>query len=114
MSEHRHFQYNQEQVFWKQNLLRDFLSTQAPFSPHILGLFLLNEKGYPQEVSGVPPELFSEDGQKWGNPLYMWKRMEDDGFVWWKKRISHMLKMCDKVRIDHFIGLVNYYAILFV
>lgn len=74
-------------------------------------LFLLNEKGYPQEVAGVPPDLFSEDGQKWGNPLYMWKRMEDDGFVWWKKRISHMLKMCDKVRIDHFIGLVNYYAI---
>ena len=74
-------------------------------------LFLLDESGMPYEVAGVPPDLFSEDGQKWGNPLYEWKRMEEDGFSWWKRRIAHMLKLYDSVRIDHFIGLVNYYAI---
>ena len=74
-------------------------------------LFLIDESGMPYEVAGVPPDLFSEDGQKWGNPLYEWKRMEEDGFSWWKRRIAHMLKMYDSVRIDHFIGLVNYYAI---
>ncbi len=73
--------------------------------------FLLDGSGYPCEVAGVPPDLFSQDGQKWGNPLYLWERMQEDGFSWWKKRISHMLKMFDKVRIDHFIGLVNYYAV---
>lgn len=74
-------------------------------------LFLLDEAGYPYEVAGVPPDLFSQDGQRWGNPLYAWERMEADGFSWWKQRVAHMMKMCDRVRIDHFIGLVNYYAI---
>ncbi len=73
--------------------------------------FLLDESGYPSEVSGVPPDLFSEDGQRWGNPLYNWAQMESEGFEWWCRRIEHSMKMYDKVRIDHFIGLVNYYAI---
>lgn len=73
--------------------------------------FLLDESGYPSEVSGVPPDIFSEDGQKWGNPLYNWAQMESEGFEWWCRRIEHSMKMYDKVRIDHFIGLVNYYAI---
>ncbi len=73
--------------------------------------YLLNEEGYPTEVAGVPPDLFSEDGQLWGNPLYDWSYMEATGFSFWRRRIRHAMSMYDYVRIDHFIGMVNYYAI---
>ena len=65
----------------------------------------------PREVAGVPPDAFSEDGQLWGNPLYDWDEMERDGFRWWKERIRANAELYDAVRIDHFIGTVQYYAI---
>lgn len=73
--------------------------------------FYLDERGYPTEVSGVPPDLFSEDGQRWGTPLYRWHKMKEEGFPFWQRRISHAMAMYDLVRIDHFVGLVRYYAI---
>ncbi len=73
--------------------------------------FLLNEKGYPVSVAGVPPDYFSEDGQMWGNPLYNWREMKRDGYRWWCERISHMLTLFDGVRIDHFRGLESYWSI---
>ena len=57
--------------------------------------FLLDGKGYPIEVSGVPPDYFSEEGQLWGNPLYRWDRMKKDGFEWWRRRLSHAFAMFD-------------------
>jgi len=74
-------------------------------------LFLLDKKGEPIDVAGVPPDMFSADGQLWGNPLYDWERMEKDGFAWWKKRMGHSIKLYDIIRIDHFIGIVNYFSI---
>jgi len=73
--------------------------------------FLLNGDGTPSAVAGVPPDYFSEDGQLWGNPLYNWKRMKEDGYSWWKARMSFMLELFDGVRIDHFRGLESYYSI---
>ena len=73
--------------------------------------FLLNEDGRPTAVAGVPPDYFSEDGQLWGNPLYNWKRMKQDGYAWWMARMSFMLELFDGVRIDHFRGLESYYSI---
>ncbi len=73
--------------------------------------FLLDDAGYPTQVAGVPPDIFSEDGQRWGNPLYRWDMMEQDGFSWWRRRMAHAMSLYDTVRIDHFIGLINYYAI---
>lgn len=73
--------------------------------------FLLDENLTPLKVAGVPPDAFSELGQKWGNPLYNWESIEEAGFVWWKKRMEHMAKLYDVIRIDHFIGLVKYYTI---
>ncbi len=75
------------------------------------GEFLLNENLTPTKVAGVPPDAFSELGQKWGNPLYDWKKMEADDFSWWKKRMQHSAKLYDVIRIDHFIGIVKYYTI---
>ena len=74
-------------------------------------LFQLDKNGNPSAVAGCPPDYFSEDGQLWGNPLYDWKRMKEDNFSWWSKRMAHMLTLFDGVRIDHFRGLESYWSI---
>ncbi len=73
--------------------------------------FQLDSKGYPTSVAGVPPDYFSADGQLWGNPLYDWKEMKKDGYLWWCDRIRHMSKIFDGVRIDHFRGLESYWSV---
>ena len=73
--------------------------------------FLLDGRGRPTAVAGVPPDYFSADGQLWGNPLYDIERMRSDGFEWWKSRISYMLELFDGARIDHFRGFEAYWSI---
>lgn len=75
------------------------------------GLFLLDEDLRPTLVAGVPPDAFTDLGQKWGNPLYDWETMEKDGFSWWRSRMKAASDMYDIVRIDHFLGIVKYYTI---
>ena len=75
------------------------------------GLFQLDDNLQPTRVAGVPPDNFSETGQLWGNPLYNWDAMEQDGFAWWKRRMAASAELYDIIRIDHFIGIVNYYSI---
>jgi 4-alpha-glucanotransferase len=74
-------------------------------------LFYLDEKGYPTIVAGVPPDYFSETGQKWGNPLYRWEVHAQDGYMWWQERMRAVLKVVDIVRLDHFRGFAGYWAI---
>lgn len=74
-------------------------------------LFHFNEQRIPTKVAGVPPDYFSKTGQLWGNPLYNWDVLKANGFSWWIERISVAIKLYDVVRIDHFRGFVNYYAI---
>lgn len=74
-------------------------------------LFELDERKNPIHVAGVPPDLFSEFGQRWGNPLYLWERMEADNFQWWRERMKISASLYNVIRIDHFIGIVNYYSI---
>ena len=73
--------------------------------------FLLDGRGYPTSVAGVPPDYFSEDGQLWGNPLYDWRSMAKDGYSWWRQRLEFTLEMFDGVRIDHFRGLESYWSV---
>ena len=73
--------------------------------------YKLEADGLPTVVAGVPPDYFSETGQLWGNPLYNWKRMANNGFLWWIKRVSATLKMVDLVRIDHFRGFASSWEI---
>ena len=73
--------------------------------------FQLDEKNVPVEVAGVPPDYFSEDGQLWGNPLYNWDAMKEDGYSWWIRRIDGASKLYDVIRIDHFRGLESYWAV---
>jgi len=74
-------------------------------------LFLLDANGQPQVVAGVPPDYFSETGQRWGNPLYNWPRMAADSYAWWIARMRTQLSMYDSVRIDHFRGFEAYWEI---
>lgn len=67
--------------------------------------FQLDENLNPTVVTGVPPDYFSETGQRWGNPHYNWDEMQKNGFSWWKKRVAEALSQFDLVRIDHFRGL---------
>lgn len=73
--------------------------------------FLLDENDHPTHVAGVPPDYFSADGQRWGNPIYDWPYMEADDFSFWKKRIKFALSQFDILRIDHFRAFDTYYMI---
>ena len=73
--------------------------------------FQLDEDNVPTEVAGVPPDAFTADGQLWGNPLYRWDQMREDGFGWWIRRIGGAEKLYDVLRIDHFRGLESYWAV---
>lgn len=73
--------------------------------------FQLNEDRLCEKVAGVPPDAFSDLGQKWGNPLYDWDTLEKDDFSWWYRRMHKSAQLYDVIRIDHFIGIVKYYTI---
>ena len=73
--------------------------------------FQLGEGNVPTEVSGVPPDYFSADGQLWGNPLYDYDKMRQDGFGWWIRRVEGASRLFDVIRIDHFRGLESYWAV---
>ncbi len=74
-------------------------------------LFQLDEAGVPTDVSGCPPDAFSATGQLWGNPLYRWELHRETGYHWWMERIKAAQRLFDVIRIDHFRGFDQYYAI---
>lgn len=73
------------------------------------------KSGTPTRVSGVPPDYFSETGQRWGNPLYLWnssdQMVQEKLFEWWKARFTAIFELVDVARIDHFRGFESYWAI---
>ena len=73
--------------------------------------FMLDKKGRPSAVAGVPPDAFAAKGQIWGNCLYDFHAMKKTRYRWWRKRISHCLKMYDALRLDHFRAFYNFFAI---
>lgn len=74
-------------------------------------LFQLDEEARPTAVAGVPPDLFSEDGQRWGNPLYDWPAHQANGFAWWIERVKSNMAFYDIVRIDHFRGFESCWSV---
>lgn len=77
-------------------------------NPH---LFKLDADLRPRFVAGCPPDAFSEEGQLWGNPIYDWKVMEDNGYEWWVERIRYSFTQVDTLRIDHFRGFESFWQI---
>lgn len=73
--------------------------------------FAIDENGQAEFVAGVPPDYFSESGQRWGNPHYQWDKLKEDQFTWWVERIQTQTKLYDALRIDHFRGLSKYWEI---
>jgi len=74
-------------------------------------LFQFDENKTPIAVGGCPPDYFSETGQLWGNPIYDYAKMEEDGFAWWIARIKGNLELYDLIRVDHFRGFAGYWSI---
>ena len=74
-------------------------------------LFQFDADMTPIAVAGCPPDAFTEDGQLWGNPLYCWERHQKEQYAWWVRRIRHCRELYDVIRIDHFRGFDEYYAI---
>lgn len=74
-------------------------------------LFQFDENNFPTGVAGCPPDAFSATGQLWGNPLYNWEYHRKTGYAWWLKRISYCFRLYDVVRIDHFRGFDEYWAV---
>ncbi len=74
-------------------------------------LFFLNPDGTASVVAGVPPDYFSETGQRWGNPLYDWAAHKKTKYAWWAERMHRTLEMVDIVRIDHFRAFEDYWEI---
>ncbi|HOI13952.1 MAG TPA: 4-alpha-glucanotransferase [Methanoculleus sp.] len=75
------------------------------------GLFKLDEQKKPVVVSGVPPDMFSETGQLWGNPVYNWDAHREQRFAWWESRIDRTLALVDRLRLDHFRGFVQFWEV---
>jgi len=74
-------------------------------------LFRLDPERNPEVVSGVPPDFFSETGQRWGNPLYRWDVMKQQGYAWWVARLRAATQGCDYIRLDHFRGFAQFWEI---
>ncbi|MBZ0268655.1 4-alpha-glucanotransferase, partial [bacterium] len=74
-------------------------------------LFDLDEAGHRKRLAGAPPDVFTDDGQLWGNPLYRWDRLEERGFDWWVDRARASFDLFDVVRIDHFRGFAACWAV---
>lgn len=74
-------------------------------------VFRLDSEGNPEVVAGVPPDAFSETGQRWGNPLYRWDALRDRGYDWWVQRVRWALMLCDYIRLDHFRGFQAFWEI---
>ncbi|MBU4509613.1 4-alpha-glucanotransferase [bacterium] len=74
-------------------------------------LFDLDDEGNSRKVAGVPPDYFSKTGQLWGNPHFNWKRMQEDNFLWWRKRFERLVEQVDITRIDHFRGFEAYWEV---
>ncbi len=76
--------------------------------PH---LFSLNSRKQPLIVSGVPPDYYSITGQLWNNPVYWWEAHKEEGYAWWIERITHSLRLFDRLRFDHFRGFVDFWGV---
>lgn len=74
-------------------------------------IFTLDENGSVTEVSGVPPDIFNDDGQLWGTPLFKWEVIKESGYKWWINRFRRNMELFDMLRLDHFRGFSDYWAV---
>lgn len=73
--------------------------------------FLLDDRSHPTFIAGVPPDYFSETGQRWGNPIYDWDYLKETHFKFWIDRLAYNSEVFDILRIDHFRAFDTYWKI---
>ena len=73
--------------------------------------FLLDTDGRPTFIAGVPPDYFSATGQRWGNPIYDWDYLKENGYQFWVDRIGYSSRLFDIIRIDHFRAFDTFWKI---
>lgn len=61
--------------------------------------------------AGSPPDVYAEEGQVWGLPLYNWEQIKKHHFSWWKSRLKYSSEFYDLYRLDHVIGFFRIWAI---
>ena len=88
-----------------------FVSANSADTAEYRKFFRIDSDGHLRCHAGVPPDYFAIDGQDWGNPLYDWKKMKEDGYSWWTGRFRQCFERYDYVRLDHFRSFSEYYAI---
>ena len=96
------------------NIIGDIPIYVAEDSADVWGnkrLFKLDHSFTPITVAGCPPDAFSDTGQLWGNPIYDWEALEEEGYAWWIQRMKASFELYDIVRIDHFRGFEAYWEI---
>lgn len=76
-------------------------------------LFKMKNEREPAFIAGTPPDEFSDEGQFWGNPIYDWEYMKNNGYQWWIDRLEFSFKLYDVVRIDHFRGFESFWEVPF-
>lgn len=75
------------------------------------GYFLLDNEYKPTYIAGVPPDYFSPTGQRWGNPIYDWEKLEKEHFSLVIERLTRNAELYDVIRIDHFRAFDTYWKI---
>lgn len=74
-------------------------------------IFKVDDSLRPYKAAGVPPDIYSETGQLWGNPVYDWNVIKQENYKWWIWRIRHTLNTADVIRIDHFRAFQDYWEV---
>lgn len=60
---------------------------------------------------GAPPDMYSNEGQNWGVPLYCWEASAKGLEAWWKMRLEVAQHLYHIYRIDHVVGFFRVWAI---
>src|SRR5262249_12523393 len=85
-------------------LIGDLPFFVSPDSSDVLAkpaLFLPHEGRRPLVVAGRPPDYFSAQGQRWGNPIYAWDALRARGFRFCVERVRALLSHVGAIRLDH-------------
>jgi 4-alpha-glucanotransferase len=59
---------------------------------------------------GVPPDAFSDIGQDWGLPPYLWDVLRERDFDWLRLRARRMAQLFNGYRVDHVVGFYRTYV----
>ena len=111
------YQYDKVQKFANKNNIK--IIADCPFYVGLDSLdcwlhkeeFVMDENYHPTLVGGCPPDIFSDDGQLWGTPIYDFEKMKENNYFFLIERIHYLANKCDLLRLDHFRAFDTYCVI---